>query len=81
MDKEVHIIWGNSYFSESRINTLQSRGTKKIFVLDDKKNPIVKERKDVVYFSEEIAPFLWLDEPEKVHHLLLTVPKGKYKKK
>lgn len=80
MDKQVHIIWGNSSFSDNRINALKMNGMKRIFVLDSKQNTVVQERDDVVYFSEQIASLLKHDEPEKIHHLLVYVPPGKYSK-
>lgn len=81
MDKQIHIIWGNSWFSNHRINLLKKSGMKNIFVLDSKQNFIVRERNNVVYFSVELASVMRKDEPEKVHHLLMYVPPGKYKSK
>lgn len=80
MDKQIHIIWGNSSFSDNRINALKMSGTKRILVLDSKQNSVVKERNDVVYFSHSLASLLRKDEPETIHHLLIFVPPGKYRK-
>lgn len=81
MDKKIHIIWENSSFARHRINTLKKNGMKNILVLDCKQISIVKERNDVIYFSIKLASILKREEPEKVHHLLMYVPPGKYGKR
>lgn len=73
MDDKVHIVWGNSSFSENRVNVLKMNGMKQIIVLDSEQTSIVKEENEVVYFSMKYAPLLKKDTPGKVHHFFTYV--------
>lgn len=81
MDENVHIVWGNSSFSENRVNVLKKNGINKIYVLDNKMTSVVKEEDDVVYFSLKYAALLKRDAPGNVHHLFMYVEPGQKRKK
>lgn len=81
MDEKVHIIWGNSSFSENRVNVLRMNGMKRIFVLDNDQAAFTREKNDIIYFSSKYASLLQKDGPGTIHHFFMHVKRDHYNSK
>lgn len=79
MEEEPHVILGFTPGTLKKVEWLQTKGKKEIYVMDYDQSSKVKEENGVMYISREDAELFFKNKPNVVYHFTTKRPAGRPK--
>ena len=81
MEEKPHVILGVTPNTFKKIESLQTRGNKEIYVMDYDQSSKVKEENGVMYISPEVAARIFNQNTDVVLHFYTKRPAGRPRNK